>query len=610
MDNKRIRVTELDFDQVKDNFKNFLKGQDQFQDYDFEGSGISVLLDILAYNTHYNAMYANLAMNEAFLDSASKRNNVVSHAKSLGYIPISAKCAQAVVNVVVLNPTNSPDTLTLPSYTQFLTSVDGVSYNFYSRNAVTIVPVDGSYVFTDVVITEGTPLRFQYIANIGTSFIIPNAGADLSTLTVRVQDTTSTSGYVVYSRGDDLTLVGPDDTVFFVKEVDNELYEIYFGDGITGRAVVPGNVVTLDYFISNKEAPNNAKAFSCSTNVGGGTVIVSTTSMAQGGSSIETIDSIKYNAPRNYAAQNRAVTAEDYKVILPTIYPNIESVNVWGGEEADPPQYGKVFISIKPKSGETLTTSTKEIIKNSILRRKNIVSISPEIVDADFLYVYITSSVYYNPLQTEKNTDTLKTLINNVINKYDNDDLRKFGGMFRFSKLSRLIDATDASITSNITNVKMAKVFSPEFNRKAKYNILFNNPIYNSGSAEEAVKSSPFFVTSTDQPVYIDDDGVGNLRLFYYTGTSTKVFINKTLGTVNYTTGKMVINDFVILSATNNQITIYCVPDSNDIVSVRNQIVAISQNSTRLNVIVDTVASGQFTGGTNYVFSSSHNYST
>jgi hypothetical protein len=332
--------------------------------------------------------------------------------------------------------------------------------------------------------------------------------------------------------------------------------------------------------------------------------------MAQGGSSIETIDSIKYNAPRNYAAQNRAVTAEDYKVILPTIYPNIESVNVWGGEEADPPQYGKVFISIKPKSGETLTTSTKEIIKNSILRRKNIVSISPEIVDADFLYVYITSSVYYNPLQTEKNTDTLKTLINNVINKYDNDDLRKFGGMFRFSKLSRLIDATDASITSNITNVKMAKVFSPEFNTKAKYNILFNNPIYNSGSAEEAVKSSAFYVTSTDQPVYIDDDGVGNLRLFYYTGTSTKVFINKTLGTVNYTTGKMVINDFVILSATNNQITIYCVPDSNDIVSVRNQIVAINQNSTKLNVIVDTVASGQFTGGTNYVFSSSHNYST
>jgi len=608
MDNKRIKVTELDFDQIKSNFKNYLKGQTEFQDYDFEGSGVSVLLDILAYNTHYNAMYANLAMNEAFLDSASKRNNVVSHAKSLGYTPVSAKCALATVNITVINPIDSPDTLTLPAQSQFTTSINKVDYNFYTRNAVTIAPVNGTYTFSNVVITEGTPLRFQYIANEGMSYIVPNAGVDLSTLTVRVQDTTSTAGYVLFTRADDLTLVGQDDTAFFIKEIDNELYEIYFGDGITGRAVVPGNVVTIDYFVSSKEAANSAKAFTFNGSIGGGTVVVTTASMAQGGSSIESIDSVKFNAPRNYAAQNRAVTAEDYKVILPTLYPNIESVNVWGGEEADPPQYGKVFISIKPKSGETLTTSTKEIIKKSILRKKNIVSISPELIDPDYLYVNVTTSVYYNPLMTEKNTDTLKTLINNTINTYDNDDLRKFGGMFRFSKLSRLIDATDNSITSNITNVRMAKVIAPNFNSKAKYNILFNNPIYNSGSPEEAIKSSPFYVTSTAQPVYIDDDGVGNLRLFYYTGTSTKVFINKTLGTVNYTTGKLVINDFVILSATDNIITFYCVPDSNDIVSVRNQIVAINQNTTKINVIVDTVASGQFTGGTNYIFSSSHNY--
>ena len=608
MDNKRIRVTELDFDQIKSNFKNYLKGQTEFQDYDFEGSGVSVLLDILAYNTHYNAMYANLAMNEAFLDSASKRNNVVSHAKSLGYTPISAKSALATVNITVINPIDSPTTLTLAAQSQFTTSINKVDYNFYNRNAISITPVNGTYTFTNVVITEGTPLRFQYIANVGSTYVIPNAGVDLSTLTVRVQDTTSTAGYVLFTRADDLTLVGQDDTAFFVKEIDNELYEVYFGDGITGRAVLPGNVVTIDYFVSNKEAPNNAKAFSFNGNIGGGTVVVTTTSMAQGGSSIESIDSVKFNAPRNYAAQNRAVTAEDYKVILPTLYPNIESVNVWGGEEADPPQYGKVFISIKPKSGETLTTSTKEIIKNSILRKKNIVSISPELVDPDFLYINVTTSVYYNPLQTEKNVDTLKTLIGNVINKYDNDDLRKFGGMFRFSKLSRLIDATDNSITSNITNVRMTKVISPNFNSKAKYNILFNNPIYNSGSPEEAIKSSAFYITSTDQPVYIDDDGLGNLRLFYYTGTSTKVFINKTLGTVNYTTGRLVINDFVILSATDNIITFNCVPDSNDVVSVRNQIVAINQNTTKISVIVDTVASGQFTGGTNYIFSSSHNY--
>jgi hypothetical protein len=606
MDNKRIRVTELDFDQIKSNFKNYLKGQTEFQDYDFEGSGVSVLLDILAYNTHYNAMYANLAMNEAFLDSASKRNNVVSHAKSLGYLPISAKSAQATVNITVINPIDSPETLTLAAQSQFTTSVNKVDYNFFNRNAISIAPVDGTYTFTDVIITEGTPLRFQYIANAGMSYIIPNAGVDLSTLTVRVQDSTSTAGYVVFNRSEDLTLVKPDDTVYFVKEIDNELYEVYFGDGITGRAVVPGNVVSLDYFVSNKEAPNNAKAFTFNGSISGGTVVVTTTSMAQGGSSIESIDSIKFNAPRSYAAQNRAVTAEDYKVILPTLYPNIESVNVWGGEEQDPPQYGKVFISIKPKSGETLTTSTKEIIKNSILRRKNIVSISPEIVDPDFLYIIIKTAVYYNPLQTEKNTDTLKTLITNVINKYDNDDLRKFGGMFRYSKLSRLVDNTDVAITSNITNILMMKVITPDFNAKAKYNVTFNNPIRTSGSPIEAIKSSSFFVTSTDQPVYIDDDGVGNLRMFYYTGLNTKVFLNKTLGTVNYTTGKLVINDLVIISAPNNEILIDCVPDSNDIVSVRNQIVAIRQNLNNVNVIVDTVASGQYSGGTNYIFSSNN----
>jgi len=607
MDNKRIRVTDLDFDDIKSNFKNFLKGQSHFQDYDFEGSGISVLLDVLAYNTHYNAMYANLAMNEAFLDSASKRNNVVSHAKSLGYTPISTKCAEATVNITVLNPTGNPTTLTLPMFTQFATNKDNVSYTFYNRNSVTITPTTGTYTFTDVVITEGTPLRYQYIVSPGVSYIIPNAGVDLSTLTVRIQDTVNSPGYITFAKAIDFALIAADDAVYFVKEIDNELYEVYFGDGIVGRAVTAGNVVNLDYFVSSKEGPNNAKAFSCISNVGGGTVVVASTSMAQGGSSIESIDSIKYNAPRSYASQNRAVTAEDYKVILPTIYPNIESVNVWGGEEQDPPQYGKVFISIKPKSGETLTTSTKQIIKNSILRRKNIVSISPEIVDADFLYVYITTSVYYNPLQTEKSPDTLKTLVNDIINDYDTDDLRKFGGMFRFSKLSRLIDGSDPSITSNITNIKIAKIFSPSFNNSAKYNISFNNPIYSSGSADENVKSSAFFINSTDQPVYIDDDGLGNLRLFYYTGTSTKVFVSKTFGTVNYETGKIVINDFIIQSAPDDQVIIYCVPDSNDIVSVRNQIVSIRQEFTKINVIVDTVASGQFTGGTNYIFSSSYN---
>lgn len=608
MDNKRIRVTDLDFDQIKGNLKNFLQGQSEFSDYDFEGSGMAVLLDLLAYNTHYNAMYANLAMNEAYLDSAAKRNNVVSLAKMLGYVPNSATCATAQVTVTVLSPVGTPDTLTLPTNSQFVTQVNGTDYSFYNRSAYTIAPINGEYIFRDVVLTEGTPLRYQYVVSNGTRFIIPNAGADIATLTVRVQDSTNTTGYVYFTRAENMLSVKADDPVYFIKEIDNELYEVYFGDGITGRQVVSGNVVTLDYFVSNKDAANKAKAFTFQGSVGGGTVVVATTSMADGGSDIESISSIKLHAPKNYSAQNRAVTAEDYKVIIPQLYPNVESVSVWGGEENEPPQYGKVFISIKPKSGETLTTSTKEIIKNNILRNKNIVSITPEIIDPDYLYVTIGCSIYYNPLQTEKNPETLKALALQTIANYDSSDLRQFGGLFRFSKLSRLIDATDNSITSNIMNIRISKVFNPSFNQKKKYTIRFDNPIYSEGVAEEAIKSTPFYISGTTDPVYIDDDGVGNLRLFYYTGTSTKVFLNKTLGTVDYTKGIVVINDFIIESASNNEIIINAVPDSHDVVSVRNQIVAIKQDIIKMDVVVDTVASGSFTGGTNYIFRSSHDY--
>jgi hypothetical protein len=613
MDNKRVLVTDLDFDQIKSNLKNFLKGQDQFSDYDFEGSGMSVMLDVLAYNTHYNAMYANLAMNEAFLDSASKRSNVVSHAKSLGYVPTSCKSAIAVINLTVINPVGAngetPRSITLPELSQFLTSIDGITYSFYNRSAITVTPnAAGEFIFENVQIYEGTPLRHTFQVIEGKRYIIPNSGCDLSTMTVRVQDTSSTAGYAFYSRGDDYSTIKGTDNVYFVSEVENELYEIYFGDGRIGRQLSSGNIITVDYMVCNKDAPNNAKSFTFNGSVSNGTPVVATVSAAQGGSDIESIDSIKLHAPKNYSAQNRAVTSEDYKVILPQIYPNIESVSVWGGEENDPPRYGKVFISIKPKSGETLTTSTKEIIKKSILRSKNIVSITPEIVDPDYLYVSIAASVFYNPLQTEKNPDTLRTLVLNTITNYDGTDLRRFGGVFRFSKLSRLIDTTDTSFTSTIMNIRISKIFYPSINQQKKYTITMNNPIYNEGVPEEAVKSSAFRIADYDGNVYIDDDGLGNLRLFYYTGTSTKVFLNKNVGTVNYGTGTITINDFIVESAPNNAITLYCVPDSHDVVSVRNQIVAINHENTKLEVVVDTVASGQFTGGTNYNFRSSHEY--
>lgn len=613
MDNKRIKVTELDFDQIKSNLKSFLQSQSQFTDYDFEGSSLSILLDVLAYNTHYNAMYAHLALNESFLDSAAKRNSVVSHAKSLGYLPYSAKSARAYVNITVTSPNGLPNTLTLPAYSQFDTQIDGVNYTFFNRSAATTSKnlTTNSYFFQSVEITEGTYLRNRYEANEGVKYIIPNPGADLSTLQVTVQETSNSTTYYTYTHATNLTTVKSTDTVYFVSEIDDGLYEVYFGDGVLGKALMAGNIVTLSYMVSNASAPNKASDFIFNGTIGGGTVIVSSASAAAGGSESESIDSIKLNAPRSFSAQNRAVTAEDYKTLLPQLYPNIESLNVWGGEENDPPQYGKVYISIKPESGETLTVTAKEYIKNQLLKNKNVVGIQPVLVDPEYLYISIQTNVYYNPLKTNKAPDTLKALVLDSILNYDNNELRQFGGLFRFSKLGRLIDLSDESITSNITNIRMAKTFYPSFSTPLQYTINYGNPIYSEGVAEESVRSSGFYVYGVDQMVYMDDDGLGNLRLFYLTGVGEKVIVTSItkVGTIDYTTGTIIISDQVpFLSSIDNSVTIYCVPDSNDVLSLRNQLVRIKQTSISVDIIVDKVASGQFTGGTNYIFSSSHNY--
>lgn len=613
MENKRIQVTELDFDQIKTNLKNYLKGQDQFSDYDFEGSGLSVLLDVLAYNTHYNALYANMAINEAFLDSASKRNSVVSHAKLLGYLPSSAKSSQATVNLIVRNVSGNPATLTLPVNSEFATSIDGKSYTFYNRNAMTAGRGTlNEYTFSNVVLTEGVLLRNKYVAASGTKFIIPNTGCDLSTLSVRVQENANSALYEKFTEAPEFSLIKSTDAVYFVKEIEDELYEVYFGDGVLGKQIYPGNVVNLNYLVSSKEAANNATIFTFSGNLGGNSTVV-TVSKSQGGSDIESIDSIKLHAPRNFSAQNRAVTAEDYKTLLPQLYPNIDSVNVWGGDENIPPEYGKVYICIKPKSGEFLTTSTKEAIKNTILRPKGLVSITPEIVDPDYIYLSLYSSVYYNPIKTERDAETIKALIRETISNYDTTELRQFGTRFRFSKLTSLIDDVDPAVTSNITNVRMTKKLTPYINNSTTYTVKFNNPIYNEYVPEEAVVSSGFYVFGVDQLVYMDDDGLGNLRLWNLGSDGTKHFVlpGITVGTVDYDNGIIYMSDnFMItgLAGADTQLSIYVVPDSHDVVSVRDQLVLINSAKVQIEMIVDTVATGQYSGGSNYTFSSSHNY--
>lgn len=607
MENKKISVAELDFDQIKSNLKTFLQGQSEFSDYDFEGSALSVLLDVLAYNTHYNSLYTNLAVNEMFLDSARKRNSVVSLAKMLGYTPRSSRAPTALVNVTVSNPTGSPTSLTLPANTAFSTIVDNVVYTFYNRESTSIIPNSlGAFIFQNVTLTQGTPLNFTYTAAAGTRYIIPNADVDISTLTVRVQEDPGSAAYTSYTLADNITDVGSATRAFFLKEIDDQLYEVYFGDNIVGYKPAEGNVVLLNYFVTDKESANGARVFTYDgAGISGGIVSVNTITPAQGGRDIEDIDSIRFNAPKSYSAQNRAVTAEDYKVILPQLFANIDSINVWGGEDNNPPVYGKAFIAIKPLSGETLSTATKESIKTTILKGKNVVSIIPEVVDAQYLYIVPNVTVYYNPQQTNRSEETIKSLVRDTIVNYNNTDLSRFDGMFRFSKLSRLIDATEESILSNITTIRLKRSFTPTLGSRTSYTINIDNPIYTEGVPEQAIISNAFTIDGSNETFYFEDDGVGNIRLFYFVGAGTKRYVNDTLGAVDYTRGIITINDINITTSTNNLITVIIKPQSNDVVSVRSQLALIAEDEITVNAIVDKIASGETSGGTNYIFTSS-----
>jgi hypothetical protein len=608
-DNKKITVSELDFDTIKANLKTFLQGQSEFQDYDFEGSGMSVLLDVLAYNTHYNGVYTNMALNEMFLDSARKRNSVVSLAKMLSYTPTSAKASTAVVNVTVTNPAringDLPRSLTLPAKSGFTTMVEGRPYTFYNLSSQTIIPINNEYIFKDVSIVEGTPLTFNYNFSVGGRYIIPNANVDTSLLTIRVQEPV---GYVKYVYANNITEITSDTRAYFLKEIDDELFEIYFGDGVVGYKPPIGSIVLIDYIVTNREAPNKASQFTYSGDqTFGGVVTVQTIAAADGGQSIEDIDSIKFNAPHNYSAQNRAVTAEDYKVILSNLYPNIDSIAVWGGEDNIPPRYGRVYIGIKPKSGETLTPTTKLYIETELLKSRNIVSIIPEIVDPIYLYLDINTTIYYDPTKTTYGADTLIALVKQAILDYNDTDLTKFDGIFRFSKLSRLIDSTEGSILSNITTVNLRRKIIPVYGETTQYIVRIDNPIYTAGVPEDAVISTGFYLTSSPYIYYFVDDGVGNLRLFHYFANAfNRNYVNNNIGTVDYSKGIITISDINIDRTVDGEdLQFRIIPQSNDVVSVRTQLVTVDQSTVSVNAIVDKISAGNSSGSTNYIFTPS-----
>jgi len=605
--NKKINVTDLDFDQIKTNLKTFLSGQTEFQDYDFEGSAMAVLLDVLAYNTHYNALYNNMAINEMFLDSARKRNSVVSLSKMLGYSPRSATCAQATVTVTVNTNNVTAATLILPAYSQFNTTVDNVNYTFFNKGSVAATSSTGVFTFPNVILTEGTPLNYNYTVATRTRFIIPNPNIDLNTLTVRIQENQSSSTFETYYHADTLINVEPTSKVYWVKEIDEGLYELTFGDDNLGASLATGNVVRLNYFSSSLAAANGARVFSYSgaTLGAGATVSVTTSGIAANGAAPEDIDSIRFNAPRMYASQNRAVTPDDYKAIVYSLFSDAASVTCWGGEDNNPPVYGKVYICVKPKTANKLTTTQKSQLISTILQSRNVVSVIPIIVDPEYINIAITCTVYYNEQATTKTATDIASLVTNTINAYDVNELDRFDGVFRYSKLSRLIDASDPAIVNNITTILLRRALIVRYNTSAQYLLNMINPIWNSGQPEESFKSTGFYILGSDQIHYLDDDGIQYVRLFKYGANGIKVIVNSNIGSIDYAKGIVDIRNLHITALANLDLEISIRPLSNDVVSALTQIVHIPPEHLKVTAIPDPTASGDLRGGYNYTFTSS-----
>jgi len=592
-DNKRIVVSELDFDTIKSNLKQYLTGQSEFSDYNFEGSALSILLDVLAYNTHYSGLYDNLAINEMFLDSAVKRNNVVSLAKELGYIPHSATCSQAVVDVVVTNTATAASTMTLSALSTFTSNVVGNTYTFYTLNDITAVRRDNAYVFENILIKEGTPLTYKYIVADGVRYIIPTQDVDLNTLTVRVQDSVNSTNFTTFTRSDTILNVTSTDNVFFIKEIDNQQYELTFGDGVVGSELSNGSVVHMFYMKTNKAAANDIRLFnySAGSDTDGGTISVTTVTPSFNGSELESLASIKFNAPKSYTAQNRAITSEDYKTLIYNNFPEATAVSVWGGETVVPPQYGKVYISIIPQTLRTLTDTEKSYILDTIISPRKALTITPEIIDPVYIRIQLDITYYYNPQLTTRKTGDISTLVQQNVELYNQESLNEFNGIFKYSHLSRMVDGSEPSILSNITTVKLHREITPLFNINSPYNINLGNPIYNSGATEESIITTGFYCTDSQNICYIDDmpsegQSIGALRLFYYNSSGQKVVI-RNVGTVNYTSGLINISSLNITALFGQSWDMIIKPQSNDVVSTQNQFAQIDQSLLTINAIAD-----------------------
>jgi len=627
-----VNFANLDFDQIKVSIKDYLRSNSTFTDYDFEGSNLSTIIDVLAYNTYITSYNANMVSNEVFFDSATLRENVISLARNIGYVPRSRKSARAVISFFVdtSNFINQPVTLTLKKGIVCNTSSFGSqSYSFTIPEDITVPVTDNIAQFNDITVYEGVRVTQNFTIdpfNPKQRFILENSGIDTSLINVTVKPNNYSTVTREYKLADSLFDINSKSAIYFIQEIENERYELIFGDGIFGIELEAPNYIMIDYNISNGEDANNLSKFSYAGTlidesnriVTTGISLLTTSQTSHSGSSIEGVESIKKYASRIYASRNRAVTAADYEALIPSIYAETESVSVYGGEDLVPPQYGKVYISIKPNNDRYLSNLTKDNIKNE-LKKYTVAGIVPEIVDLKYLYVEADSKVYYNTNLVPTPDVASDAILSNITAYSDSTELNRFGARFKYSKFLTLIDNSYQAITSNITNITIRRDLKASVNTFADYEICYGNRFHIRSMSGYNIKSSGFTVSGIGGIVYLSDlpnsDGKsGSINLFRLSSPTQPEIVKRNVGEIDYIKGEIKLYPINIISTTIERgvplIEISTAPYSNDVIGPQDLFLQLDMNNFTILMLQDGISSGANTAGTNYHVSSSYSNGT
>jgi len=621
-----VKFANLDFDQVRISIKDYLKSNSNFTDYDFEGSNLSVILDVLAYNTYISSYNANLLSNEVFIDSATLRENIVSLARNVGYTPRSRTSAKANVTFTVNVGQTSLLTLTLKAGIVATSSqrFGNSSFAFAIPADITVPIINGVATFSNITIFEGNYVteKFTVDTNIpNQKFILGNPNIDTSNLVIKVFPTSQDTSFSQYNFKSDLFNVTKDSKVYFIQEISDERYELLFGDGVFGKKLDNENVISASYLVNNGEEANGISSFSFAGRIfdNNGTLVTSdisaltANSSATGGQEIESVDSVRKFATRLYSAQNRAVTSADYETLVPSIYPDAESVSVFGGEELDPPNYGRVYVSIKPINGQFLSTSIKDNLIDE-LKKYRIAGIVPTILDVKFVYVEFNSTVFYDP-SLGSNPSAIKSTVSDSIDQYSNSsELNKYGAKFKYSKFTKVIDDSSDAITSNITNISIRRDLSPVLSSFAEYEICFGNR-FNVNPDGFNLKTSGFKISGISDTVYFSDSPnadllTGIIFLLKVDETTQAGIVLKSVGTIDYFKGEILIDPIRITetSKTNSQgpiIEFSIKPFSNDVIGKQELYLQLDINNSIINTVKDDISSGADISGSRFVSVSS-----